>query len=107
VNILAAKANERHEMIWLAKQTDPLLGREWDILGCPLCGRREQVCWEPFKKITLEPGEDDLTEADVKRILELSKAGRLEEAKVLMASQPGHHYATGPLRITGMEVGES
>jgi len=104
VEVLAVKANERHKMIWLGTQTDPLLGHDWDILGCPLCGRREQVCWHPFKKILLEAGEDDLTAEDVERIIELSKAGRLEEIEALIASAPGHYYAAGGLKIDGIEV---
>jgi hypothetical protein len=104
MSILVANANERHELLWLGEHTDPLLGRRWHTLGCPICGYQIELCLEPFKKIVTRRGDEDLTEQDIEQIMELSKAGRAEEARALMASQPGHYYTPGMIQELGIEV---
>lgn len=102
--ITAVRPRERHEYLYSGTERDPLLDLEWVILLCPVCGRCVQVCWDPFKKLTLEPGKDDLTAADVEQINALCKAGRTEEAKRIMAREPAHYYTQGPIMDLRIEL---
>jgi hypothetical protein len=104
MSILIAQANERHEMLWLGERADPLLGKTWEILGCPLCGYQFELCVEPHRKIVTRSGDDDLTAEDLEHIKDLTNAGQLEEARALMATQPGHYYQPGPIKQMGTEI---